>query len=108
MPRKNIRDLRGRPLISYTIKEAQRSSYIDKYIVSTDCKTTAKIAKEEGAEVPFLRPSDLSGDTATSASALVHAVEFLQRKGENYDYVVELMATNPLKKAFAIPSVEPY
>jgi len=97
VPHKNIRDLCGRPLISYTIKEAQKSAYIDKYIVSTDCEEIGKVAEEEGAEVPFLRPSKFSGDSATSASALVHAVEFLQQQGESYDYVVELMATNPLK-----------
>ena len=99
VPQKNIRDLCGRPLISYTIKEAAKSSYIDKYIVSTDCEDIAHVAKAEGAELPFLRPSEFSGDSATSASALVHAVEFLKEKGENFDYVVELMATNPLKKA---------
>jgi len=98
IPHKNIRDLCGRPLISYTIKEAKKSRYIDKYIVSTDCREIAKVAQEEGADVPFLRPSEYSGDSATSASALVHAVKFLQEHGKHYDYVVELMATNPLKK----------
>ena len=102
VPHKNIRDLCGRPLISYTIKEAEKSSYIDKYIVSTDCEDIAKVAKAEGADVPFLRPSEFSSDSATSASALVHAVEFLKEKGEHFDYVVELMATNPLKKVVDI------
>jgi len=97
VPNKNIRDLCGQPLISYTIKEAQKSAYIDKYIVSTDCEEISKVAEGEGVDVPFLRPSKFSGDSATSASALVHAVEFLQQQGESYDYVVELMATNPLK-----------
>ena len=102
VPHKNIRDLCGRPLISYTIKEAEKSSYIDKYIVSTDCEDIANVAKAEGAELPFLRPSEFSGDSATSASALVHAVEFLKETGEHFDYVVELMATNPLKKVVDI------
>lgn len=98
VPHKNIRELCGRPLISYTIEEAKKSVYIDKYIVSTDCVNIANVAKAEEAEVPFLRPAELSCDSATSASALVHAVEFLEDKGEYFDYVVELMATNPLKK----------
>jgi CMP-N-acetylneuraminic acid synthetase len=102
VPQKNIRNLSGKPLISHTIFEAQKSSYIDKYIVSTDCKKIAKVVKEEGVDVPFLRPKELSGDSSTSASALVHAVNFLKDRGESYDYIVELMATNPLKNAHDI------
>ena len=102
VPKKNIRLLCGRPLISYTILEARKSKYIDKYIISTDCQEVADVARMEGAEVPFLRPSKFSGDTATSASALVHAVKFMEEKGNYYDYVVELMATNPLKNAYDI------
>lgn len=98
VPKKNIRNLCGKPLISYTIQEASKSKYIDKYIISTDCQEVADVARMEGAEVPFLRPPELSGDTATSASALVHAVRFMEEKGEHYGYIVELMATNPLKK----------
>jgi len=98
VPKKNIRELCGRPLIAYTISEAKKSKYIDKYIVSTDSEDVLDVAKKEGAEVPFLRPPELSGDTATSASALIHAVNFMKENGESYDYVVELMATNPLKK----------
>lgn len=102
VPKKNIRDLCGKPLISYTISEAQKSAFIDKYIVSTDCQQTAKVSEDCGALVPFLRPKEYSGDAATSASALIHAVKFLQEAGEHYDYVVELMATNPLKIAVDI------
>lgn len=97
VPQKNIRNLSGKPLINYTILEAKKSSYIDKYIVSTDCPEIAKVAKKENVCVPFIRPQEFSGDSATSASALIHAVQFLMNHGEKYDYIVELMATNPLK-----------
>ena len=97
--KKNIRILNGHPLIFYTISEALKSHYIDDYMVSTDSPEIAEIADQAGAEVPFLRPKAISGDKATSASAIIHAVEHLRdNKGRQYDYVVELMATNPLKE----------
>ena len=99
VPKKNIKDLCGRPLISYTIKEAHKSAYLDDYIVSTDCAEISEVAVKEGARVPFIRPKSLSNDTASSASALIHAIDYLRDiEGKEFDYVVELMATNPLKE----------
>jgi len=96
--RKNIKDLLGKPLIQYTIDEALESKYLDEYIVSTDDQEIASVAESLGAEVPFLRPDDLSTDQASSASALKHAVSFMEeRESKKYDYIVELMCTNPLK-----------
>ena len=96
--RKNIKDLLGKPLIQYTIEEALKSKYLDEYIVSTDDQEIANVAESLGAEVPFLRPDDLSTDQASSASALKHAVSFMEkRESKKYDYIVELMCTNPLK-----------
>ena len=63
---KNLRDLDGKPLISYTINDAKKSKYIDKIIVSTDSEEIAKVANEFGAETPFLRPKELSSDMTTS------------------------------------------
>jgi len=97
IPKKNIVKVKGIPLIGYTILEARKSKYIDEYIVSTDCLEIQKVAQDFGADVPFLRPDILSDDTASSADALLHAVRFLEKSGRDYDYVVELMATNPLK-----------
>lgn len=99
IPKKNIIQINDRPLIDFTIREANKSNYIDRYIVSTDDDEIAHISKECGAEIPFLRPKDLSSDTATSADALIHAVESIN---EDFDYVVELMATNPLKRRIHI------
>jgi CMP-N-acetylneuraminic acid synthetase len=97
IPKKNILKIRGTPLIGYTILEAKKSKYIDEYIVSTDCLEIRQVAQNFGADVPFLRPAKLSDDTASSAVAILHAVRFLEELGRHYDYVVELMATNPLK-----------
>ena len=96
--KKNIRDLNGKPLIQYTIEEALKSKFINEYIVSTDNKEISNIAQFLGATVPFLRPKNLASDTASSVSALQHAVSFMEKKrSTKYDYIVELMCTNPLK-----------
>lgn len=98
IPAKNIRPLCGVPLLSYTISQALRADELTDYVVSTDSEEVADVAREAGAEVPFLRPSDLSTDTASSVGALQHAVNFMEKRiGERYGFVVELMATNPFK-----------
>lgn len=75
LPRKNILDLGGRPLIGWTIEAALRSGAVTRVVVSTDDEEIADIARREGADVPFLRPAHLSGDTATSAGVMTHALE---------------------------------
>ncbi|MCG8315922.1 MAG: acylneuraminate cytidylyltransferase family protein [Pseudomonadales bacterium] len=97
VPQKNIRNLCGKPLIGFTIDEALKSKYIDFYMVSTDSQEIAEVSRRFGASIPFLRPKEFASDTATSASALIHAVECLKQEGMEFDYIVELMATNPLK-----------
>jgi len=98
VPKKNIRPILGVPLIAYTIAEALRSKLITRYIVSTDDEEIQKIAIQFGADAPFLRPSEYSTDTASSVDAMQHAVDWVeQQEGEKYDYVIELMCTNPLK-----------
>jgi len=98
IPQKNISLLDGLPLIAYTIQEALRSRYLTNYIVSTDCTIIAQVSKSLGADVPFLRPAELSSDTATSAAALKHATLYMEELLNcRFDYVVELMATNPFK-----------
>ena len=70
IPKKNIKLLGDKPLIAYTIEEALKSEYIDRTVVSTDDKEIAKIAKNYGAEVPFLRPRSLAEDTSSSLSVM--------------------------------------
>lgn len=96
---KNIADINGKPLLRYTTDQVQLSELIDNYIVSTDSPEIKAIAESSGVSCPFLRPAEYSSDASTSADALIHAVEFLEAAGQEYDYIVEVMATNPLKIA---------
>lgn len=101
--KKNIKKLLGKPLIAYTIEEALKSKYLSEYIVSTDDNEIAKISKKYGAKVPFLRPSKLAQDNSSSVSAMQHAVNFMEKQNKcKYDFVIELMCTNPLKTVFDI------
>tara|TARA_B000000565_G_scaffold239096_1_gene202425 strand:- start:73 stop:783 length:711 start_codon:yes stop_codon:yes gene_type:complete len=94
---KNILNFYGKPLIYYTIKAAKDSKIFDKIIVSTDNKKIAKISKEFGAEVPFLRPKNLSTKYSNALDAVVHALKYIKRKKNIYDYVQYIFPTNPLR-----------
>jgi len=78
IPRKNIKEFCGKPIISYSIEAALRSQCFDKVIVSTDCEEISLIAKNYGAEIPFLRPSNLSGDYSSTNDVIKHAIKFYQ------------------------------
>lgn len=100
VPGKNIKELKGKPLIAYTIKSAKASIFIKDLIVSTDDKRIADIAKEYGASVPFMRPPDLAGDTTSKWPVFIHAVEEYEKlTGKTVDYLVDLDVTVPLKTA---------
>jgi len=106
LPRKNIRPLLGKPLIAYTIEAAKGCDLIDRVIVSTEDEEIASISKEYGAEVPFLRPSELAGDSSTTESVLKHALEWLERdNGYSIDIVVFLQATDIFRKKSMIRQV---
>ncbi|RXJ81100.1 pseudaminic acid cytidylyltransferase [Arcobacter sp. F2176] len=96
IPKKNIKDFFGKPLISYTIETALKSKLFDKVVVSTDDETIAQFAKEYGADVPFLRPVELSDDFTGTGAVISHALSFLKEQGEKYDYVCSIYATAPL------------
>lgn len=95
IPRKNIKDFFGKPLIAYSIEVALKSKLFDKVIVSTDDEEIAKIAKEYGAIVPFLRPKELSDDFTGTGAVVNHALEYLKSAGETYDFVCTIYATAP-------------
>ncbi len=95
LPGKNIKPLLGVPLIGYGIKAAKQSKYIDRVVVSTDDEDIAKVAKEQGAEVPFMRPAELASDTATTLSALQHAVSEIEKNGKKIDTIVLIQPTVP-------------
>ena len=105
LPKKNILKLAGKPLIYYTIQAAKHSKFVQRIIVSTDDLEIATIAKEFGAEVPFIRPANLSNDDATAEDALAHAVDWMKEKeGFNADIVVYLQITDPFRNASMIDS----
>ncbi len=103
MPGKNIRLLNGHPLIAYSIMASKLSKNIQRTIVSTDSKEIADIAKNYGAEVPFLRPADISGDNATDYEFFKHAIEwFEENEGKVPEYFVHLRPTTPLRNPHLI------
>ncbi len=98
VPGKNIRLLKGKPLIAYTIGVAQQSSLIDDLLISTDSQAIADEAKKYGAKVPFMRPDNLASDTASKWPVFIHAVEEYEKlTGKTVDYLVDLDVTVPLK-----------
>ena len=98
LPGKNIKKLMGKPLIAYSIEQANRSRYIDKVIVSTENGTIADISRRYGAGVPFMRPKKLATDKSTVIDVLLHAMDYMEKKEEfKFDIVVLLHATAPLR-----------
>jgi len=105
IPLKNIALLNGKPLLEYTIDEVKKMEYIDEYIVSTDHAEISKVCINNKVTV-VPRSRELSQDTTTSADALVDAIERIEKKnGVKYDFVIEVMCTNPLKNKADIGSV---
>jgi CMP-N,N'-diacetyllegionaminic acid synthase len=96
LPRKNILPLHGKPLIAWSIEAGLNSQYIDRVVVSTDCEDIAKVAIDFGAEVPFIRPSEIATDTATTDSVILHFLSTLSVEN-NPDIVVILQPTSPLR-----------
>lgn len=98
IPRKNIKELAGKPLIAYTIEAARASKLLTRCIVSTDDEEIAAISKQYSGEVPFLRPAEISGDKSTSIEAVQHALNWLKENAsEEYDAVLILQPTSPLR-----------
>lgn len=101
---KNIVDLCGKPLLAYTVEAAIASKYIDDVIVTTDSLTIAEVAIQYGAQVPFLRPEHLAQDTSTTLVGVLHAIEQLKTQKKNYDILVLLQPTSPLRDVIDIDS----
>jgi CMP-N,N'-diacetyllegionaminic acid synthase len=96
LPGKNIIQLAGKPLLSYSIKAAQKSKYIDRLILSSDDEDIIKVALDYGCEVPFVRPANLAMDDTPGIKPILHAIESLESR---YDYVMLLQPTSPLRIA---------
>lgn len=98
IPKKNIVNVNGKPLIAYAIEAALKSRQcFYKVIVSTDCQEIADIAKNHGASVPFIRPEELATDEATSLSVMQHAAHYIEKQDDiKLDWTLLIQATNPL------------
>jgi N-acylneuraminate cytidylyltransferase/CMP-N,N'-diacetyllegionaminic acid synthase len=93
IPRKNIKLIAGKPLIVWTIEAALRSSLLDAVVVSTDDPEIAEVARQAGAQVPFMRPSELAQDQTSGLDPVLHALDQLPQ----YDSVLLLQPTSPLR-----------
>lgn len=98
VPSKNSKLLGDKPLIAYSIEQAKASKAFIKIIVSTDDEAIAQIALDYGAEVPFVRPSELANDTASSIAVVQHTVDFLASKNEFFDAICLLQPTSPFRE----------
>ena len=99
LPRKNILDLAGKPLIAWTIEAALESKYIDRIVVSTASKEISSISRKYGADVPFMRPDELATDETTSIDVVLHQLDQLEECNDSYSYVILLQPTSPLRTA---------
>ena len=99
---KNILKINNIPLIGHSIKMAKSIKRISKVIVSTDSDKIAKIARNYGAEVPFLRPKKLSTDKSKEIDSWKHAINFLYKRNENFDAILSIPCTSPLRKKIDI------
>lgn len=95
IPRKNIREFCGKPMIAWSISTAFKSQIFDRIIVSTDDAEIAAVAQSLGADVPFMRPPELSDDHAGTTVVIAHAIESLRQQGFNPDPVCCIYATAP-------------
>lgn len=100
IPKKNIKMFAGKPLIAHSIEAAKGSKFVDRVVVTTDTQEIADIAKSFGADVPVLRPEEISGDKSLVMDAVIHMLDYL-RDHEKYEptHVLLLQTTSPLRKA---------
>ena len=96
LPKKNTLLLGGKPLIVWSIEAAHQSKYIDRCIVSTDCKNIANICRLHGCEVPFMRAGSLATDSSNSNEVIIDSLHQLDKE---YDLVISLQPTSPLRNA---------
>lgn len=99
IPRKNIRDFAGKPMIAWSIEAALGCPSVSRVIVSTDDEAIAEAAHQFGAEVPFMRPAKLAGDVASTADVMQHAVQWLTQQSTRFEAVCCLYATAPFVSA---------
>lgn len=97
IPGKNIKVLGGKPLIAHAADSVGKSLRISRLIVSTDSEEIAQIAREQGIEVPFIRPQELALDTTPTVEVMIHALNYFENIGEEFDAICLLQATSPFR-----------
>lgn len=102
LPGKNCKLLAGKPLIAWTIEAALMADLDMDVVVSTDDQNIAQIARDYGADVPFMRPAELAGNKEPTFTALAYTLEQLAQQGRHYEYMVFLQPTSPLRQAWHI------
>lgn len=101
IPRKNVKSLAGKPLIGWTIDAALQAPCVGRVVVSTEDEEIASVARDLGAEVPFMRPAELAADDTPGIAPVLHAIENLPE----FDWVVLLQPTSPLRTAEDIDGI---
>lgn len=99
VPRKNIRMLNGRPLLSYTVEAALAATSLARVILSTDDHAIADLGRRLGVEVPFMRPASLATDVTPTLPVVQHALAYLEERGDRFDAVCILQPTTPLRRS---------
>jgi len=99
VPRKNIRSLCGKPLLSYTAESARAAKRLTRVILSTEDEEIAEVGKALGLDVPFMRPVELAQDNTPTMPVVLHALKSLEEIGETYNAVCLLQPTCPLRRA---------
>lgn len=96
LPRKNVLEVGGKPMIVHSLETARRARYVDRTVLSTDDAEIAEVARRFGGDVPFMRPAELARDESPIDRALIHALDQMEQP---YDYLVLLEPTTPLRTA---------
>ena len=99
IPRKNIRHFLGKPIMAYSIEAALEAQVFDAVVVSTDDSEIAAVARHYGAQVPFVRPADISDDHSITADVIAHAIAWFEASGQAVDYACCIYATAPFVTA---------
>jgi N-acylneuraminate cytidylyltransferase len=98
LPRKNVRELDGKPLVAHAIAHGEAATEVDKTVVSTEDEEIQAITEEYGKADPIDRPTEFATDTATADEAVRHAIQELEERGETFDIVCMLLPTTPFRR----------
>lgn len=102
IPKKNIKDFLGKPIIAYSIEAALKAEIFDEVMVSTDSEEIAQVAREHGAKVPFMRAAELADDVSTSDDVLLDVLKRYEMHGQSFNYMACIYAAAPFVTADAL------